>query len=63
VESGLAKRATSEQLTQKMSDLDHIDEGIRTAQIPQNFSDQLYQLRSHIDVVRRRLTVRKRLGG
>lgn len=63
VEAGLGKRATSEQLMQKMSDLDHIDEGIRTAQIPQNFSDQLYQLRSHIDVVRRRLTVRRRLGG
>jgi hypothetical protein len=63
VESGLSKGATSEQLSQKMSDLDRIDEGIRTAQIPQNFSDQLYQLRSHIDVVRRRLAVRKPVDG
>ena len=42
-----------------MSELDRIDEGIRSAQIPQNFSDQLYQLRSHIDVVRRRLAARR----
>jgi uncharacterized protein len=63
VESGLGKGTSSEQLSQRMGDLDRIDEGIRTAQIPQNFSDQLYQLRSHIDVVRRRLTMRRRAGG
>jgi uncharacterized protein len=58
-EAGLGKGVTAEQLSQKMSELDRIDEGIRSAQIPQNFSDQLYQLRSHIDVVRRRLAARR----
>ena len=42
-----------------MSDLDRIDEGVRTTQIPQNFADQFYQLRAHIDVVRRRVAVIK----
>lgn len=57
VEASLGETASAEQLWQKMSDLDRIDEGVRTTPIPQNFSDQFYQLRSHIDVVRRRLAV------
>ncbi len=57
VEASLGETATPEQLSQKMSDLDRIDEGVRATQIPQNFSDQFYQLRAHIDVVRRRVAV------
>jgi len=59
VEASLTETATPEQLSQKMSDLDRIDEGVRATQIPQNFSDQFYQLRAHIDVVRRRVALIK----
>lgn len=59
VETSLAEAATPEQLSQKLRDLDRIDEGVRTTQIPQNFADQFYQLRAHIDVVRRRVAVSK----
>jgi TRAP-type uncharacterized transport system substrate-binding protein len=59
VEASLTEAATPEQLSQKLSDLDRIDEGVRTTQIPQNFADQFYQLRAHIDVVRRRVAVIK----
>jgi hypothetical protein len=59
VEAGLGKGASPEQLSQKMDDLDRIDEGVRATPIPQNFSDQFYQLRAHIHVVRRRLSVMK----
>ena len=57
VEASLGDTATPEQLSQKLRDLDRIDEGIRATPIPQNFSDQFYQLRAHIDVVRRRVAV------
>jgi hypothetical protein len=61
VEASLADAATKEQLSEKMSDLERIDEGVRATPIPQNFSDQFYQLRAHIDVVRRRVTLMRPL--
>jgi uncharacterized protein len=46
---------TPEQLSQKRHDLERIDRAVSKMRVPLHFSDQLYNLRSHIDLVRQRL--------
>ena len=38
------------------AEIDRIDAAVRSSRFPNHFSDQLYDLRGHIDLVRRRLT-------
>jgi hypothetical protein len=38
-----------------LHELDRIDAAVSRASVPLPFSDQLYDLRAHIDLVRRRL--------
>jgi hypothetical protein len=38
-----------------MAEIDRIDAGVRAIKVPLEFSDQHYELRSHIELVRRRL--------
>jgi TRAP-type uncharacterized transport system substrate-binding protein len=45
-------------LTEKQAAVDRIDEAVSHIRIPLTFSDQLYNLRSHIDIVRRKITSR-----
>lgn len=40
------------------SEIDRIDAAVRRIKIPLNFSDQFYDLRGHIDLVRQRINVR-----
>ena len=47
---------TPDQLYQKRSDLERIDRAVSKMRVPLYISDQLYHLRGHIDLVRRRLT-------
>jgi uncharacterized protein len=41
-----------------MAEIERIDEGITNLRVPLAFSDQLYNLRDHLDIVRRRLAGR-----
>jgi hypothetical protein len=47
-----------ENLTEKQAAIEHIEEAVSHIRIPLTFSDQLYNLRSHIDIVRRKITLR-----
>jgi hypothetical protein len=43
------------------TELDDIDRAVATIKVPLYLSDQLYDLRGHIDLVRQRLAERERL--
>jgi hypothetical protein len=47
---------TGKHLTQKQAEIERIDEAVSRIRFPLTFSDQLYNLRSHIDIVRRKVT-------
>jgi TRAP-type uncharacterized transport system substrate-binding protein len=47
---------TGKQLAQKQAEIERIEEAVSHIRFPLTFSDQLYNLRSHIDIVRRKLT-------
>lgn len=42
-------------VSDRLAELDRIDQAVRRIRVPLNFSDQLYDLRGHIDLVRQRL--------
>jgi hypothetical protein len=44
------------QLAQKQAEIERIEEAVSHIRFPLTFSDQLYNLRSHIDIVRRKIT-------
>jgi hypothetical protein len=43
-------------LTEKQAEIERIEEAVSHIRFPLTFSDQLYNLRSHIDIVRRKIT-------
>ena len=43
-------------LTQKQAEIERIEEAVSHIRFPLTFSDQLYNLRSHIDIVRRKIS-------
>jgi len=47
---------TGKHLAQKQAEIERIDEAVSRIRFPLTFSDQLYNLRSHIDIVRRKVT-------
>jgi len=49
---------TQTQITDAREDLDRIDRGVSRIKIPLEFSDQYYDLRAHIDLLRRQLSPR-----
>jgi TRAP-type uncharacterized transport system substrate-binding protein len=49
---------TENHLAEKQAELERIDAAVSRIRVPLYFSNQLYDLRSHIDLVRRRLTPR-----
>jgi hypothetical protein len=53
----------AENLTEKQAAVERIEEAVSHIRIPLTFSDQLYNLRSHIDIVRRKITLRANSQG
>ena len=47
---------TGKHLAQKQAEIERIEEAVSHIRFPLTFSDQLYNLRSHIDIVRRKIT-------
>ena len=43
-------------LSEKQAEIERIEEAVSHISLPLTFSDQLYNLRSHIDIVRRKIT-------
>jgi hypothetical protein len=58
LETSLDASPVDAHLAEKQAALDHIDAAVSRIRIPLPFSDQIYDLRSHIDLVRRRLTTK-----
>ena len=46
----------SKHLAEKQAEIERIEEAVSHIRFPLTFSDQLYNLRSHIDIVRRKIT-------
>jgi uncharacterized protein len=55
VEHGFDPKAGPAALAAKLAEVDDIEEAVNGIPIPLGFTNQLYDLRAHIDVVRRRL--------
>ena len=55
-EAGVRADSSPERFVQALADIDRIEEAVDRIAIPLGFSNQLYDLREHIDVVRRRLS-------
>ena len=50
-------------LAQKQAEIERIEEAVSHIRFPLTFSDQLYNLRSHIDIVRRKIATRQNSPG
>jgi TRAP transporter TAXI family solute receptor len=50
-------------LAEKQSEIERIEEAVSHIRFPLTFSDQLYNLRSHIDIVRRKIATRRNTQG
>jgi TRAP-type uncharacterized transport system substrate-binding protein len=50
-------------LAEKQIEIERIEEAVSHIRFPLTFSDQLYNLRSHIDIVRRKIVTRKNTQG
>jgi uncharacterized protein len=58
LEFSINRAPTLDHIEEKEAELDRIDHAVSRIKVPLNYSDQLYDLRGHIDLVRRRLTPR-----
>jgi uncharacterized protein len=58
LEFSIDQSPTLDHIEEKEAELDRIDHAVSRIKVPLNYSDQLYDLRGHIDLVRRRLTPR-----
>jgi len=59
IEFTLDHNPTPEQLAEVSDELGRIDRAVSRLRLPLHFSDQLYDLRGHIDLVEQRLTPKK----
>ena len=50
-------------LPEKKIEIERIEDAVSHIQFPLTFTDQLYNLRSHIDIVRRKITSRANASG
>ena len=55
LELGLDRPHSPEEIAQQLAEVERIDGVVRRIRVPLHFTDQLYDLRGHIDFVRRRL--------
>jgi uncharacterized protein len=56
LEPGDASKLSADEMAQRLAEFDRIDATVNTLVIPLGFANQLYDLRQHIEVVRRRLS-------
>ncbi len=56
LERSLERSVSRDDLIKKLDEIDRIDLGVRRIRVPLEFSDQLYDLRGHIDLVQRSIS-------
>jgi TRAP-type uncharacterized transport system substrate-binding protein len=59
VEARISPQSGRDQIATAMGEVDRIDDAVNKLPVPLGFANQLYDLRQHIDVVRRRLSTFK----
>jgi hypothetical protein len=58
LESSFDGNPSDKHLPEKQIEIDRIEDAVSHIYLPLTFTDQLYNLRSHIDIVRRKITSR-----
>jgi TRAP-type uncharacterized transport system substrate-binding protein len=58
LETSFDANPNDEHLAEKQAEIDRIEDAVSHIRFPLAFSDQVYNLRSHIDIVRRKMTSR-----
>jgi TRAP transporter TAXI family solute receptor len=58
LEASCDAKLNDKHLTEKQAELDRIEDAVSHIRFPLTFSDHVYNLRSHIDIVRRKITSR-----
>jgi hypothetical protein len=58
LEAAIDSCTTYKVLIHKLAEIERIEDGVSEFHFPLRFSDQVYNLRSHIDIVRRKLASR-----
>jgi hypothetical protein len=58
LEASFDARPNDNHLREKQAELERIEDALSHIRFPLTFSDQLYNLRSHIDIVRRKIASR-----
>ena len=56
MEASFDANPMDKRLTENQTEIERIEEAVSHIRFPLTFSDQLYNLRSHIDIVRRKIT-------
>ena len=59
LEASFETSANDKHLAEKQAEIDRIEDAVSHIRFPLTFSDQVYNLRSHIDIVRRKIAFRK----
>ena len=58
LETSIDSNPSHRHLINKQAEIEQIEDGLSAMKFPLNFSDQVYNLRSHIDIVRRKIESR-----
>jgi hypothetical protein len=62
LEGSLDINPSEENLVGRQAEVERIEKAVSRTQFPLSFTDQLYDLRGHIDIVRRRLATIRQHG-
>jgi hypothetical protein len=63
LEASFDASPVEQHLAETQAEIERIEEAVSHIRFPLTFSDQLYNLRSHIDIVRRKIASRKSTSG
>jgi hypothetical protein len=63
LEASFDANPNDKQLAEKQAEIERIEDAVSHIRFPLTFSDQVYNLRSHIDIVRRKIAARVPLPG
>ncbi len=59
LEASFETSPNDKHLAEKQAEIDRIEDAVSHIRFPLTFSDQVYNLRSHIDIVRRKIAFRQ----
>ena len=63
LEASFDTNPNDKQLAEKQAEIERIEDAVSHIRFPLTFSDQVYNLRSHIDIVRRKIVGRAQVSG